>query len=364
MLRFPKWYKQWSKDNPTDLFRPGILVGTVGVAVAAAAIIVAYDNPNAVEYTQTGPRGIGMEVIKFKRDNASYDASVENYTTYAPIPVEEGEPLAQDVYQNVVAFGDLTQRNFDRLQTAMSEWVGMPVPLHDGVEVAEGKEYTREITKQCIEVTQYLNDDWDLHNLASDGKGVNCYTCHRGEPIPSDTWTKAGAVNSSSEGWAAVQNRVLLDNQYTLSEFSALPVDAQEVFLLDGASIKVHDLESRVAQQPGNPTWQDAERTFSLMNHQANSINVGCVYCHNTRAFYDATQVTPAWSTTTLAQQMLIDINQNFFEPRAELLPAGRLGEMGDAAKVNCATCHKGYIFPLNRTDMVSDWPELAASGE
>nr|BAC22145.1 cytochrome subunit bound to reaction center [Rhodovulum sp. OG-JAC2M2J] len=355
MLRFPKWFYKWSEDNPTDLKGPGILAGTVASAVAIATIIVVYDNPNRTVDQQTGPRGIGMDVTKFVRDNPQYDPYEETYVAFERVEAEEGTPTAAEAYgDSVVAFGDMDQASFDRLQEAMSAWVGTKVVLYDDGEVDET---TLAITENCVEATQYLNDDWDTHNLASAGIGVNCYTCHRGEPTPPGAWFKAGAVNSAAAGWAAVQNRLMVDNTYTASNFTSLPVDYNEVFLLEGASIKVHDLESRVDQQPGDPVWQDAERTFALMNHQSNALNVNCVYCHNTRAFYDPTQVTPQWSITTLAQTMLIDVNQTFYEPRSEVL--GR-----EAGKVNCMTCHMGVVRPLNGTDMVAEWPELAAPAE
>ncbi|MBN2907726.1 MAG: photosynthetic reaction center cytochrome c subunit [Rhodobacteraceae bacterium] len=352
MLKFPKWFFKWSEDNPTDLMGPGILAGTVASAVAVAAVIVAYGNPNKTIDQQTGPRGIGMAVSKFVKDNPQNDPYAETYVAFDRVEAPEGTPLAKDVYEGVVAFGDMDQANFDRLQEAMSAWVGTDVVLYNNGEVSET---ALAITKNCVEMTQYLNDDWDTHNLASEGKGVNCYTCHRGEPTPPGSWKKAGAVNSAAAGWAAVQNRVMVGNTYTQSQYTSLPVDAVEKYLLDGESIKVHSLEARVDQQPGDPTWQNAERTFSLMNHQSNALNVGCVYCHNTRAFYDPTQVTPQWSITTLAQQMSIDVNQTFFEPRSEILGY-------ESAKMNCMTCHMGVISPLNGANMVAEWPELAAA--
>nr|BAC22142.1 cytochrome subunit bound to reaction center [Rhodovulum iodosum] len=355
MLKFPKWFFDWNEENPTDLIGPGILAGTVASAVVFATIIVAYDNPNETVDVQTGPRGIGMANSKFVRDNTQFDVFEAEYPVFERVEVPEGTPTAAEAYgDSVVAFGDMDQANFDQLQKAMSAWTGTDVVLYDNGEVDAA---TLATAKSCVELTQYLNDDWDTHNLASDGIGVNCYTCHRGEPTPPGAWFKAGAVNSSAEGWAAIQNRLLVGNTYTQSEYSSLPVDAVEKFLLDGESIKVHDLESRVDQQPGDPTWQDAERTFTLMNHQSNALNVGCVYCHNTRAFYDPTQVTPQWSITTLAQQMAIDVNQTFFAPRSEEL--GR-----EVGKMNCMTCHMGVISPLNGRNMVAEWPELAAPAQ
>nr|BAC22143.1 cytochrome subunit bound to reaction center [Rhodovulum robiginosum] len=358
MLRIPKWYKQWSADNPTKLYGPGIVVGTIGFAVIVAVSAVSSPTLQTTDF-QTGPRGIGMAVSKFVKDNPQDDPYAAQYVAYERVEVPVGTPTAAEAYgDSVVAFGDMDQANFDQLTKAMSEWTGADIVLYDNGEVDANM---LEVTQNCIELTQYLNTDWDGHNLASDGRGVNCYTCHRGEPIPPQSWFKAGAVNASATGWAAIQNRVMLDNKYTQSEFTSLPVDAVEKFLLDGESIKVHDLESRVNTLPGDPTWQNAERTFSLMNHQSNSLDVGCVYCHNTRAFYDGTQVTPQWSSTITAQQMLSNINQYYLEPRAELLPASSLGDEGDAGKANCATCHMGVVSPLNGRNMVAEWPELAA---
>jgi len=364
MLKLPKWFFQWSEENPTDIIGPAILVGTVTSAAAVAALIVALDNPYKTTDMQTGPRGIGMAVSKFVKDNPQYDPYEETYVAFDRVEVPEGTPTATEAYGDVIAFGDMDQANFDQLTKAMSAWTGTEISLVNSEDADQTK---LAITQNCIEATQYLNEDWDTHNLASDGVGVNCYTCHRGQPTPPGSWLKAGAVNAAAEGWGAIQNRLLtyegahtatdFVDKYTQSEYTALPVDAVETFLLDGDSIKVHSLESRVAQQPGDPTWQSAERTFSLMNHQANALDVGCVYCHNTRAFYDPTQVTPQWSVTTLAQQMSIDINQTFYEPRSEIL--GR-----ESAKVNCMTCHMEVIKPLNGRNMVAEWPELASSGE
>jgi photosynthetic reaction center cytochrome c subunit len=41
--------------------------------------------------------------------------------------------------------------------------------------------------------------------------------------------------------------------------------------------------------------------------------------------------------------------------------PAERLGEMGDAPKANCATCHQGAYKPLYGVSMLAEHPELAS---
>jgi photosynthetic reaction center cytochrome c subunit len=47
-----------------------------------------------------------------------------------------------------------------------------------------------------------------------------------------------------------------------------------------------------------------------------------------------------------------------------DLYPEDRLGPVHqDAPKAACATCHKGYLQPLQGTNVIADWPELATSG-
>jgi len=109
---------------------------------------------------------------------------------------------------------------------------------------------------------------------------------------------------------------------------------------------------------------QNAERTYSLMNYFANSLGVNCVFCHNSRAFYDAAQVTPQWATASLGIAMVQELNLDYLIPLEEVLPPERLGPVhADAPKLACMTCHKGYQQPLQGTNVIADWPDLATIG-
>jgi photosynthetic reaction center cytochrome c subunit len=113
------------------------------------------------------------------------------------------------------------------------------------------------------------------------------------------------------------------------------------------------------------PGIQNAERTFSLMNYIDVSLGVNCVFCHNTRAFYDGGQVTPQWGTASLGIQMVQELNNDYILPAGDLLPPERMGAVnGDAPKVACMTCHKGYHKPLQGTNVIAPWPQLATIGE
>ncbi len=212
-----------------------------------------------------------------------------------------------------------------------------------------------------IAMTQNINENWDGHVNANKEVGVTCYTCHRGQTVPSDIWFKITPVNEAAQGWSANQNRAT-----TLSSSLRLPSDALEKYLLENEVIGVHDLESRVAGIPGQddyPGIQNAERTYAFMNYISNSLGVNCVFCHNSRAFYDGSQVTPQWGTESLGIAMVQELNQDWLVPLEAQYPPERLGPVyADAPKAACKTCHKGYQQPLQGTNVIADWPELATS--
>ncbi|MEQ8256619.1 MULTISPECIES: photosynthetic reaction center cytochrome PufC [Roseovarius] len=354
----PNWFNKWNADNPTNIYGPAIAIGVVGGAVLVAAWLVSANQSSAVDSLQTGPRGTGMSVPEFKSDLGEPDPGIAGYmaTRSDPVVPQGGEELAGDARENVPpGLEGLTVENYDRLLAAMRQWTGIPNLFEDMDSYQTSVGYT------MIGMTQNLNENWDGHVNANKEVGVTCYTCHRGQPVPSDIWFDISPVNERVEGWGAVQNRVT-----PLSSYTSLPSDALQTYLVDGESIKVHDLDSRVAGVPGvdgYPGIQHAERTYALMNYISNSLGVNCVFCHNSRAFYDGAQVTPQWATETLGIQMVQELNNDYLIPIAGLLPESRLGPTnGDAPKAACRTCHKGYQQPLQGTNVIKDWPELATS--
>jgi len=365
---FPKWFDKWNRENPTNIYGPAVIIGVIGAAVFTATMLVAWGQPLATNSMQTGPRGTGMSVPEFKAALATPDPDIELLLEDPPYPPEPGEELAGDIYDNVQVLGDLTDANFNRLMAAMTRWVspeqGCAYCHGDGDLDTYGEDtlYTKVVARRMIEMTQNLNENWAGHVNANKEVGVTCMTCHRGQNVPSDIWFKLGNVNEASNGWPAIQNRVTAQSQAT-----SLPSDALEKYLLDGEIIGVHDLESRVAGVPGEdgyPGIQQAERTYSLMNYVSNSLGVNCVFCHNSRAFYDGAQVTPQWATESLGIQMVLELNNDYLVPLRDQYPEERLGPVHqDAPKAACKTCHKGYQQPLQGTNVIKDWPELATTG-
>jgi photosynthetic reaction center cytochrome c subunit len=353
-----KWFDKWNSENPTDIERPAIIVGAVGVAVIAATALVVLGQPYATNSLQTGPRGTGMSVPKFEADLATPDPAIAGFlsSTSAPVPPTGGEQTAGEARENVPpGLEDLTVENYDRLLAAMRAWVGIP-NLFDDLD-----SYQTAVGHVMIGMVRAINEEWDGHVNANKQVGVTCYTCHRGQPVPSDIWFKQTPVVLAAEGWSAVQNRVT-----PLSGFTSLPSDALEAYLLEYQTIGVHDLASRVAGIPGQddyPGIQHAERTYAFMNYISNSLGVNCTFCHNTRAFYDGAQVTPQWGTESLGIAMVQELNEVYLVPLEGLYPEERLGPRhADAPKVACKTCHKGQQQPLQGTNVIADWPELATT--
>ena len=363
----PNWFGKWNKENPTNVFGPAILVGVLGGAIFLAALIVTWGNPAQTASLQTGPRGTGMSVPEFNAMRLSPDPTIEAmYTEEAYIP-DGSEPLAKDIYKNVQALGNVTEDNFNRVMNAMTQWVapeqGCAYCHGDGDLETYGEDnlYTKVVSRRMIQMTQNINENWDGHVNANAEVGVTCYSCHRGQNVPSEIWFNVTPVTEATSGWASVQNRAT-----RISQSTSLPSNALEVYLTEDVPVNVHDLESRVAGVPNDEevaSIQKTEMTYSLMNYFSNSLGVNCVFCHNSRAFYDPGQVTPQWATALLGRQMVIEMNQEYLIPLQDTYPADRLGPLhADAPKAACKTCHKGYQQPLQGTNVIADWPELATS--
>ena len=354
----PMWFNKWNKENPTNIYGPAILIGAAGVAVTIAAMLVVVGQPFKTDSLQTGPRGTGMVRPEFINQVRDADPSVAGYLSRADISEEDVAAVSDAALENVPpALGDISDEEYAQLVVAMRSWTGIPDLMEDP------ESYQTQVAYTMVGMVQAINEGWIGHVQSNAVVGVNCYTCHRGQPVPSEIWFRLGEVTEATEGWSAVQNRVTVQSQYT-----SLPSDALETFLLDYGRIGVHNLEAHVAEYPdeeGVTTWQDTERTFSLMNYVSNSLGVNCVFCHNSRAFYDPEQVTPQWATEQLGIGMVQEINNDWLLPLEGILPPERLGPVfADAPKAACKTCHKGYQQPMQGLNVIDEWPELALTTE
>ena len=61
---------------------------------------------------------------------------------------------------------------------------------------------------------------------------------------------------------------------------------------------------------------------------------------------------------------MVRELNDKYLDPLKDVLPANRLGPLGDAPKASCATCHQGAAKPLLGVSLAKDFPELGGSSQ
>ena len=96
------------------------------------------------------------------------------------------------------------------------------------------------------------------------------------------------------------------------------------------------------------------------MTHMSGSLGVNCTFCHNTNSFGSWDGAPPQRATAYHGIRMARALNNEYLVPLTDTFPVERKGELGDVAKLNCATCHQGAYKPLFGQSMLKDHPELA----
>ncbi|NBX54627.1 MAG: photosynthetic reaction center cytochrome c subunit [Betaproteobacteria bacterium] len=304
------------------------------------------------ETVQTGYRGTGMVQVYNPR---LLEAKTEqNQPPVAlPSPGSDG-PKASQVYKNVKVLGHLSVGEFNRLMVSMSSWIAPQEGCgycHQLQNFADDSKYTKVVARRMVEMTRHINADWKPHVAET---GVTCYTCHRGQPVPSAVWFKSDPqpYGSNFMGDKAGQNTPM-----EVVNLSSLPNDPFTPFLLGDQKIRVN---GPTALPSGNrQSIKQAEWTYGLMTHMSTALGVNCTYCHNTQSFQNWTNSPPQRTKAWHGIRMARDLNLAYLEPLTEVFPDYRKGPTGDAPKLNCATCHQGAYKPLNGAQMAKDFPEL-----
>jgi photosynthetic reaction center cytochrome c subunit len=309
-----------------------------------------------IETVQTGFRGTGMEQIYNPRTLAK-----EAALNQAPVAAEAASadgPKASQVYQNVKVLGDLSVGQFNRQMAAITQWVAPDqgcAYCHNVQNFADDSMYTKVVARRMIEMTQKVNQDWKTHVADT---GVTCYTCHRGNNVPTQVWNEPRdrKYANSLLGDLAGQNIATKE-----AGLSSLPFDPFTPYLKDAAPIRVNGNEAMagVGANANRASLKQTEHTYSLMVHMSESLGVNCTYCHNTRNFQSWEESRPQRVTSWYGIRMARELNNDYMTPLTDTFPAHRLGPKGDVAKVNCSTCHQGAFKPLYGAAMAKDYPEL-----
>lgn len=320
--------------------------------LALAGLTGCWERP-PTESVQTGYRGTAMVELNNPRLMAAQQAA---NVAPAPAPAAEaGGPPASAVFKNVQVLGNLSVAEFTRTMTSLTSWVSPTEGCAYCHKPGEGLEadtlYTKVVARKMLQMTQAIN----VENKAHVGStGVTCYTCHRGQHVPANTWVNAAASTKTARflGVESGQNRPA-----TAVGITSLPYDPFKNYLSGSADIKV---ASNTALPAGNKKdVPNAERTFGLMVHMSDSLGVNCTYCHNSQAFDKWSVSTPQRVTAWHGIRMARDINNSYLDPLSSVFPANRKGPSGDVAKVNCQTCHQGATKPLLGAQMAKNYPAM-----
>jgi photosynthetic reaction center cytochrome c subunit len=334
------------------------LPAAIGVAtLLAIPMMLQWERP-PMDSVQQGYRGNGMVQIDNPRMMAIKKAA--NVMPEPSDQAETGGPKASEVYQNVKVLGDLNEAQFTRLMLAITEWVAPEEGCnycHNPENLAEDSVYTKVVARKMLQMTANINAQWQPHVAQT---GVTCYTCHRGKPVPTNTWStnpgpkQAGGMAGGRNGQNLASAGVGL---------TSLPYDPFTDLLTKAQSIRV---EATTALPTGHVApIQQAEKTYGLMMHFSQAMGVNCTFCHNTRQFNDWSQSPPTRVKAWHGIEMVSHINKDYIETLADVFPDNRKGPQGDVLKANCATCHQGANKPLYGAQMLKDYMiELSAAKE
>ena len=325
-------------------------IGAGIAAVAAIGLLFTFQRPGAVT-VQRGYRGVAMAQI-YEPSLLAKDVSDNKIPGYLPQLPPVG-PKAGVAYKNVQVLGDVSVGQFTRTMASLTTWVAPQQGCnycHNPNNMASDEKYTKVVARRMIQMTQHINEDWQSHVVAT---GVTCYTCHRGNNIPINVWFNE--VPLHPQGMA--ESNMGTNGSSPNVALASLPNDPFTPFLEKDLNIRIAATQAL----PGTDrqSIKQAEWTYGLMMHFSQSLGVNCTYCHNSRSFSDWSQSTPQRATAWYGIRMVRDLNVDYLDPLGTVFPPNRLGPAGDAAKVNCNTCHQGVFKPLLGVSMAKDFPEL-----
>ena len=325
--------------------------------VAAGALLFTFERP-PVDTVQRGYRGTAMAQVY--NPALLQDAVADNQIPATLPRFPDAGPKAGAVYKNVQVLKNDSVGNFTRVMASMTTWVAPKqgcAYCHNLNNMASDEKYTKVVARRMLQMVRHVNGQWTSHVA---GVGVTCWTCHRGQNVPSHVWYDNPPA-MHPQGLAETNTGKNMPGPAV--GLASLPNDPFTPFLENDASIRV---QSHTALPTGDrQSIKQTEWTYALMMHFAQSLGVNCTYCHNSRAFSDWSQSSPQRMRAWYGIRMVRDLNVNYLDPLHTVFPQDQLGASGDSPKLNCATCHKGVYKPLFGVSMIGSFPELVgpASG-
>jgi photosynthetic reaction center cytochrome c subunit len=326
----------------------------VAVFLTSILALLTFQRP-PVDVIATGGPGIGMQTLF---NPAAVNKALGINQPPPVLPAINAGPAAGTVYKNVQVLTNVSTGAFGRLMVSMTQWVAPQQGCgycHVSGNFASDAKYNKVVARRMLQMTIAVNTTYSNH---VGNVGVTCYTCHRGNNNPSYIWF-TGIVPGSGPGLAETNMGKNLPD--AAINGSSLPSDPYTPFLLNHDNIRV---SGTTAPPSGNrASLKNTEWTYALMMTYSQGLGVSCEYCHNSRAFNEWDQSTPARVTAFYAEAMLRDLNTNYMVPLTPIFPAALRGPFGDVAKIDCATCHQGVYAPLFGAKMAIHFPPLEGIG-
>jgi photosynthetic reaction center cytochrome c subunit len=214
-------------------------------------------------------------------------------------------------------------------------------------------------------MTRTINADWSNHVAPA---GVTCYTCHRGQPIPAETWFPQEP--KPAKPLVAIQQPY---NEAADTVRKFFPDAGWALFFLGDENISAYSN----AAQPGKDQVHApivVARIYEMMMQMSDGMGVNCGFCHNSRAFSEWSESTPQRWIAYYAIQQIRHLNNDFLLKLADAIPMKRIrvhetslpvipaNEAGIAqgnGLAVCATCHEAQPKPMGGADVISTYPSL-----
>ena len=330
------------------------------LASAATLLMAGCERP-PIAVSQTGFRGTAMEQVYNPRTLAK-QAALNTAPPVADAIVEvPGTPKAGAIYQNVQVLGNLSVGEFARTMSAITAWVAPEQGCnycHVAGNFADDSVYTKVVARKMLQMTHKINAGWKTHVAET---GVTCYTCHRGNNVPTEVWF---APRPQKSAGGNLGNDAGQNTPAKAAGLSSLPYDPFTPYFLDSQPIRVNGKEAlaMTGAAANRSSLKQTEYTYATMMHWSSSLGVNCTYCHNTQAFAEwGANATPQRATAWYGIRMARELNNEYMVPLTGVFPANRLGPTGDVAKANCATCHQGAYKPLYGAAMAKHYPGMQA---
>ncbi len=325
----------------------------LAAATVIGSLLVAGCEAPPVTTVQRGYRGTGMIEVYHP---ASVEAEIANNQPPQITPTASPDgPKAGAIYQNVKVLGDLSVGQFAGLMVDMTNWVAPAQGCsycHVSANFADDTLYTKVVARRMLQMTQHINAAWKPH---VQNTGVTCYTCHRGNNVPTNIWYQS--VDAQPHP-GMLGNKDGQNSPAPQIGYASLPNDVFSKYLQGGEPIRVM-ATTALPEAPG-VSIKNAESTYGLMMHMSKALGVNCTYCHNSRSFASWEMSTPQRAVAYYGIRMARELNNDYLISLNGVFPSQRLGPLGDVPKLNCATCHQGAYKPLYGANILNGYPGLA----